>query len=177
MGSAMMLLLLAASAASLGFASASEQILPHGGEAEVKSSGKCPDKWVDASFVDMGCLFFNTTAGMTWDQASSTCQMGSNSALLEITSDLQMTFIQRELTVIEEFEGRHFQWWTAGTDVGINGQWIWIASLTAVEDFLWYGRFPSSHDDYNCMSLFWSHEFLGVNNPCDKTFYPICQLK
>merc|ERR1712168_629233 len=117
MGSAKMLLLLAA---SLGFASASSlQTLPHGGQAQQgKSNGNCPDKWVDATFVDMGCLYFNSSADMTFDDASSMCQMGSNSTLLAITSEMQMAFVQMELNVIADHEDASRYWWTAGTDVG-----------------------------------------------------------
>merc|ERR1712212_1073453 len=175
MGSAMMLLLLAA---SLALASASVASPSRGREAQGRSSGTCPDKWVDATFVDMGCLYFNSTESMTWDHASSMCQMGSNSTLLEIRTEMQMSFIKMELAVIEDHEDKHFAWWTAATDVGINGQWIWITSLTAVEDFMWYSGYPSSHDDYNCMYLSYSNdEYSGVNNPCDQKFFPICQLK
>merc|ERR1712018_155965 len=179
MGSATMLLLLCA---TLGFASASLGNLPRGVEAsqDKRVSGNCPDKWVDASFVDMGCLYFNTTAGMTWDDANSMCQMGSNSTLLEITSEMQKSFIQMELAVIEDHEDAHFYWWTAATDVGVNGQWIWIVSLTAVEDWMWYSSYPDSGpDNYNCMYLYYGHDdgMTGVTNPCDASFYPICQLK
>merc|ERR1712130_276775 len=169
MGSAMMFLLLAA---SFGFAFASVPSLPHG-----KSSGTCPDKWVDASFVDMGCLYFNTTEAMTWEHASTMCQMGSNSTLLEITSEMQMSFIQMELSMIEDHEDGHYSWWTAATDIGINRQWIWITSLTAVEDFMWTSGYPNSRDDYNCMFMYYSHQFLGINALCDDNRYPICQLK
>merc|ERR1712051_1161555 len=158
MGSATMLLLLAA---SLVLASASLPSLPHGGEAaQDKSTGNCPDKWVDATFVDMGCLYFNSTEALTWDDASSMCQMGSNSTLLEITTEMQLAFIQMELAVIEDHEDAHNFWWTAATDVGINGQWIWITSLTAVEDFMWFSGFPDSNDNLNCMYFDHAHEYL-----------------
>merc|ERR1712130_50616 len=176
MGSATMLLLLCA---TVGLASASLTNLPRGGEAskDTRLSGNCPDKWVDASFVDMGCLYFNTTAGMTWDNANSMCQMDANSTLLEITLEMQMSFIRMQLAVIEDHEDAHFFWWTAATDVGINGQWIWIVSLTAVEDWMWHPGQPNSHAEYNCMHLYYTVNYLGENTPCDQPFYPICQLK
>ena len=172
--SATMLLLLAA---SLALASASLPSLPRGGEAaQDKSTGNCPDKWVDATFVDMGCLYFNNAEALTWDDASSMCQMGSNSTLLEITTEMQLAFIQMELAVIEDHEDTNYTWWTAARDVEI-GQWIWITSLTAVEDFMWWTGYPSTADNYNCMYLHYSDEYLGVNAPCDNTCHPICQLK
>merc|ERR1712203_1342371 len=181
MGSATMLLLLAA---SLAFASASLPSLPRGGEAsQYKSTGSCPDEWVDATFVDMGCLYFNKAEAFTWDDASSMCQMGSNSTLLEITNEEQMSFIQMELAVIEDqgpYPGVHSPWWTAATDVGINGQWIWITSLTAVEDFVWSSDYPSYPDNYNCMYLSYfvlGNGYFGANYACDQEMHPICQFK
>ena len=172
--SAMMLLLLAA---CLALASASVASPPSGREAQGGSSGTCPDKWVDATFVDMGCLYFNTTEAMTWDHASSMCQMGSNSTLLEIRTEIQMAFIQMELSVIEDHEDANFHWWTAATDVGINGQWIWITSLTAVEDFFWYAGYPNGWGAENCANLHATSSYLGYNLACDNSFFPICQLK
>merc|ERR1711981_698502 len=154
MGSATMLLLLAA---SLAFASASLPSLPRGGEAsQDKSTSSCPDGWVDATLVDMGCLYFSkpSSPGLTWDDANSMCQMGSNSTLLEITNEEQMSFIRLELAVIDGGQGVYSPYWTAATDVGINGQWIWITSLTAVGDFVWLSGYPSANpDNYNCMFL------------------------
>merc|ERR1712018_974324 len=174
MGSATMLLLLAA---LLGFASASVEKLPPGGEAsqDTRASGTCPDKWVDATFVDEGCLYFNNTESMTWDDANSMCQMVSKSTLLEITSEMQLSFIQMELAVIEDIEGTNHRWWTAATDVGINGQWYWIASRADVEDFVWYTNQPSpSNADWNCMYLY-RYNYLGYSTICDNSRFPICQ--
>merc|ERR1712112_32428 len=101
---------------------------------------------------------------MTWDQASSMCQMGSNSALLEITSEMQMEFIQMEMgTGADDHPPPYYSWWIAGTDVGINGQWFWIASRTDVEDFVWASGFPNSKADDNCMCLTRDSSHLGEN--------------
>merc|ERR1711971_823304 len=172
MGSVMMLFLLAA---SLGFASASVASLPHGGEPSGRSSGNCPDKWVDASFVDLGCLYFNSTVSLIWDDANSLCQMGSNSTLLAIESEMQMAFIQMELQVIADHEGGSKYWWTAGTDAGINGQWVWATTYTAVEDYIWGSAYPDSTNYYNCLALHTSNDYLGRNYPCENPLFPICQ--
>merc|ERR1712004_912170 len=67
---------------------------------ETDTSGNCPDKWLDASFVEMGCLFFNNTLEVSWEEANGICQMNSNSTLVDIQSDMQMGFLQMELEVI-----------------------------------------------------------------------------
>merc|ERR1712107_639869 len=62
----------------------------HEGIQEV-SSGACPSGWVDASFVDMGCLFFNSTEALaSWDDSATMCQMATpNATLVEILTENQ----------------------------------------------------------------------------------------
>ena len=51
------------------------------------SQGPCPDGWVDGSFVDMGCLFFNTNEPMTWLESMRSCQLRhENASGVEIIS-------------------------------------------------------------------------------------------
>merc|ERR1712107_723328 len=85
----------------------------HEGIQEV-SSGACPSGWVDASFVDMGCLFFNSTEALaSWDDSATMCQMATpNATLVEILTENQMAFVQMEIELLEAHEGVHY-WWTA----------------------------------------------------------------
>merc|ERR1711963_1242335 len=111
-------------------------------ERKAGVSGNCPDKWYDASFVDMGCLFFNNTAAVTWEEANVICQKYSNSSLVEIHSEMQMNFLKMQLDEIASAEDVSRLWWTAGTDIGFEGQLIWITSLTKVEDYVWHPGHP-----------------------------------
>merc|ERR1712130_287623 len=156
MGSATMLLLLAA---TLCFASASLPILPRGVEF-------LQDK-----------IYFDSTEALDWDQAMSKCQMGSNSTLLEITTEMQMAFIQMNLDVISNHAGANYDWWTAGTDVGSNRQWIWASTHAVIDEYVWNSGGPSTTDNYNCLSLSPSYDYLGINTLCEQSLYPICQLK
>merc|ERR1711915_488033 len=171
MGIAKMIAILAASL--FGSASASMPALPQEevalmppGKARSVSSGNCQNGWVDASFVDMGCLYFNSSTHVSWDDAVSSCHVATpNSSLVEITTEIQMDFIQMELGVLADHEGpRH--WWTAATDVGINGKWFWAASLTLVEDYVWHAGYPSNTISKNCMMLHSSYK-SGYNQVCD----------
>ena len=50
-------------------------------------SGSCPEDWTDASFVDMGCLYFNNTERLDWMEANEYCQTRVpelNSSLVEL---------------------------------------------------------------------------------------------
>merc|ERR1712109_320119 len=116
-----------------------------------ETSATCPDKWLDASFVEMGCLFFNNTAAVDWEEANVICKEYSNATLVDIQSEMQMGFLQMELNVVEGIEGTKHNWWTAGTDVGIEGQWFWVTTLTEVGDFVWHSDDPNSGTAYNCL--------------------------
>ena len=168
-----------------GLASASvpvlsrEEVMSLRENAQDMSSGSCPEGWIDASFVKMGCLYFDSTAPLSsWDATSSMCQTATpNSTLVEITSEEQMAFIQMELDMLADHElPRH--WWTAGTDVGINGKWVWATSLTPVEDYVWAIGRPDQRDALNCLLLHADLGWAGFNYLCvSNVAYPICQLK
>ena len=63
-------------------------------------SGDCPHKWLDASFLEVGCLFFNDTAAVNWEEANMVCKKYSKSTLVDIQSEMQMGFLQMELDLI-----------------------------------------------------------------------------
>ena len=137
----------------LVFSIASASVFPHGQSdplSQVQDGGEtksnCPEKWLDASFVEMGCLFFNSTEGMTWEDANLACQRSSNSTSVVITSEIQMGFLQMELDVIANAEGTTHSWWTAGTDIWTNGpRWLWATTLADVEEYVWYESYPNSN--------------------------------
>merc|ERR1712156_1212662 len=133
-------------------------------------SGACPDKWLDASFMEMGCLFFNNTAAVDWEEANVVCKMTPNATLVDIQSEVQMGFLQMELNMVEGIEGAKHRWWTAGTDVGIEGQWFWVTTLTDVGDFVWYSNEPTVTTNDNCLSLY--NDYKGADYSCDNKFYP-----
>merc|ERR1712156_615982 len=119
---------------------------------EKKTSDACPEKWLDASFVEMGCLFFNNTApSADWEEANVICEKYSNATLVDIQSEMQMSFLQMELDVIANAEGTKHHWWTAGTDVGREGQWYWATTLTEVGDFVWKTSEPNNGITFNCL--------------------------
>merc|ERR1719341_2090136 len=145
--------------------------------SQSQETSNCPEKWLDASFVDMGCLFFNATEAITWEEANSICQR-SNSTLIDISTEVQMGFLQMELDVIANAEGAVHRWWTGGTDLGIEGRWIWATTLTAVEDFVWVDdSHPRSNLNWNCLAVHPSYGYLGYDDSCILTCFPICQMK
>ena len=144
-------------------------------ESEDISTATCPEKWIDASFVEMGCLLFNSTTTYTWDKANNYCQSHHNATLLEILTEMEMAFIQMEANVLGDHEGER-DWWTSGTDAGRQGVWMWASSYTPVDDFIWYTGEPNTNS-FNCLSLENIFNFLGEDDDCASTRYPICQIK
>ena len=61
-------------------------------ERKAGVSGNCPDKWFDASFIDMGCLFFNNTAAVNWEEANMVCKKYSKSTLVDIQSSFRWSW-------------------------------------------------------------------------------------
>ena len=146
-----------------------------GGEVVGRS---CPDKWVDASFVDMGCLMFYSNSSMTWEEANVYCQESHKATLVEFGTQEQLDFVRMELEVLEELNGPK-NWWTSGTDIGRDGIWYWASSLTHVADFVWDPQDNIVHGPFvNCLELFHgSNGYMGFDMICDDKEFPICQMK
>ena len=125
----------------------------------------------------MGCLLFNNTASMTWEEANIYCQDSENGTLLQIWSELQFDFIRMELAFIYD-HAQVQRWWTSGTDAGKEGTWRWAASLVPVGDFIWYSSEPNDGLNGNCLYLFHDHDFLGHDTGCSThNFAVICERK
>ena len=134
----------------------------------------CPISWVQADLVNLGCLLFNSTTAYTWEKAYGYCQSVENASLVEILTGEQLQFIQMELYVLEEQEGKNL-WWTGATDLGREGHWIWMGSLTPVDEFVWRSGYPSGGVTENCLYLNSGGSYEGYDNPCSILYYPICQ--
>ena len=85
--------------------------------------GPCPDGWLDASFVNMGCLLLESSSGelgnLTWSLAEDWCQ-DLGGALVEIKDEEQFEFLRLQLQLVEEEEGEERYWWTSGTDAEVD---------------------------------------------------------
>merc|ERR1712110_583830 len=167
---------------SVFFCSLSEASLQHVGEVVSKQaeevSGLCPDHWIDATLSGLGCLFFNSTAAVSWEEASSWCQHPDNNAsLVEIWSELQHDFIRSELMFLQD-NGVSNDWWTGGSDQGREGHWYWSGTLATVGDFIWQSGEPNSGTENNCLYLNDGGAFFGYDNSCSVfDAYFICQKK
>lgn len=134
--------------------------------------GDCPDGWLDASFVDLGCLLFQHEDRSWWDNLMN-CRE-KNSYLLEVFTEPQLDFIRLELQV---YEGQYGQkaWYVGASDEFEEGNWYWITSWQPVDQFNWASNQPSSA---NYLCYYYADEYLA--HACQGGSYntgSICQMK
>ena len=137
---------------------------------------RCPDHWIDATATGLGCLYFNSSEKVTWEEAADFCQAPENDAsLIEIWSEVQLDFVKSKLMFLQD-NGVDEDWWTGGTDLGSEGHWYWAESGAPVGDFIWDFLQPMFGDRNNCLGL-GSGGFRGYDFRCGVSVYFICQKK
>ena len=83
----------------------------------------CPNGWLDARILNMGCLNFNGTKSMAWNDAQDFCHsLNINSHLVEIFSEEQQQFMVIQALLYEEYSGKARNWWIGLTDEESEGQ-------------------------------------------------------
>jgi len=142
---------------------------------EDESRSNCPDGWLDATYLGIGCLLFNSSTGYTWDQAIDFCY-SQEGDLVEIRNSQEMEFVISYLLTLETHETA-YDWWTAGMDAGREGRWIWPSSLSIVESYVWDAGEPDGGSKQNCLCLPSTYSYKGHDCDCDVSRRLICQKK
>ena len=62
-------------------------------------SSACDPGWTDASFVDMGCLFFDTEPRHYWE-AAEFCTWERKAGMMELVTREQLEYINLQLQVL-----------------------------------------------------------------------------
>merc|ERR1712179_13670 len=148
-------------------------------QSEEETRGSCPDGWLDTTLFGgtMGCLLFDSSNSYTWDKANQFCY-SQGGELVEIRHLQEMEFVISYLKMLETHETA-YSWWTAGTDAGREGRWVWPSSLATVESYVWYAGEPNSGVAYNCLKLYSPspYSYKGLDYDCASALKPICQKK
>ena len=133
--------------------------------------------WTDVlePFVDMGCLFFEETDTFSWDLAGAFCQEEQDGTLVEVLNVDQLDFLVMQLGILAAHGGGTW-WWLGATDTSREGDWVWMASLSPVEQFVWYVNNPNDRTSSSCMTMYSTHG-SAQDASCQTTFKPICQKK
>merc|ERR1712002_646224 len=136
------------------------------------TNSTCPSGWFNMSSVGMGCLLFYHSETYTWSEASKYCH-SQGAFLVEILSSSQLEFVTAFLDGLDNMIGAR-NWWTAGSDFGVEGEWRWMVSLQPVESFVWSSGQPNDGEDASCLALrYW--DYMGYDDDCNSEFNPICQ--
>ena len=80
-------------------------------------STACEPGWTDASFVDMGCLLFDSEPRHYWE-ANEFCVWDRKAGMVELDTREQMEYISLQLQLLEMQMGQQFTWWAGGSDLG-----------------------------------------------------------
>ena len=100
-------------------------------------ASKCPRGWFDATYLNMGCLSFNASQPMAWNEAEDFCKSVNNSHLVEIFNSEQQEFMVMKLYEFVELTGQENTWWIGLTDEGSEGIWYWAHSHKVAEYTSW----------------------------------------
>ena len=130
---------------------------------------QCPESWIYARHLKLGCLLHHQE-GMSWFDATKFCKNQFNAHLIEIHTKAQFDF------AVDQFKAS--SWWSGGTDVFREGDWIWSHSLLPVPDFVWNSGQPDNSSinlDYLCFNT-GSRQF---GSDCSSSYdrgFPVCQI-
>ena len=129
---------------------------------------------MDASFVDLGCLYFKNQPMNYWE-ANVYCQ-DRGSHLVEVGTTEMMEFLVMEMEVWEDHDGEDSFWWSGGTDIGREGDWYWQHSLFDVGSFIWGNQQPENSTEKNYLCFTKDFAYMGSACDTDSTdTNPICQ--
>ena len=145
-----------------------------GATVDYDGRSSCPVGWLDATYVDMGCVIFSNSTYMTWLEANVYCQRYENGQLLEIHDELQLDFLLMETNNFADYD-EYRVWWIGGTDIDHEGKWTWESSGLPIKDFIWSSKQPDGGTDQNCLDLEYTN-YLAHDTRCNNLYYPICQF-
>merc|ERR1712227_510952 len=143
---------------------------------------ECPDDWFDAG--SLGCYkFLEGKVNLTWVEAQLACEQ-QGGYLAEPYSQLQMEFLG-ELAVLEGgFTGIGF-WYIGLTDLGREGEWMWIHNQADVKDEMWNMNKPNnkSRNSDDCVVMVlrnnlvnWEDHSCIAPDVSHHTVAPVCQI-
>merc|ERR1711875_14595 len=139
--------------------------------SQVHGLDTCPDGWMEAHGVDMGCLFFSHPKDhRSHDDAKAYCVEKHEEAFLHLA-----------LQIMEEGSGVHeTTWWNGATNGGVDGgPWYWEGTgETLIEDGMWGTWQPGEPQDGegSCAVMESRKGFTWRATPCAMLASFICQI-
>eukprot|EP00090_Calanus_glacialis_P022791 TRINITY_DN35102_c0_g1_i1.p1 TRINITY_DN35102_c0_g1~~TRINITY_DN35102_c0_g1_i1.p1 ORF type:complete len:160 (+),score=38.34 TRINITY_DN35102_c0_g1_i1:1-480(+) len=146
-----------------------------GSTTRTSTATPCSAGWFDGNPYNLGCVQFNGTTALTWDNAQEFCHTQEESNLVEIFNQDQQDFLKLMAEQLEIFTGDKRHWWIGATDVAYEGRWIWPHKLETVDYAAWYGAEPNSGPTNNYAIMNYGADFMWTDQTEVSTYYPICQ--
>merc|ERR1711892_1092335 len=157
----------------------------HGFETK---QGNCPEGWIDASEVELGCLWADVEEpNLSEPDSMSACERAGGE-MVEILNMDQMTFLQDYLTQVEQQslagqDGNVF-WWIGLNDIEEEGDFVWPISGVVANYTNWFEVFDESYPDpeheFNCVQMISAEysDLVWITLPCEDTdsTYHVCQI-
>ena len=136
---------------------------------------ECSQGWLDFYRVGLGCLYFDTTQTLTWNDAQEFCHSQEESYLLEVLDEDQNHDIVMMCFQIAQVTQETRNWWMGLTDISFEDRWFWPHSLQPVDYSNWHGNEPNNGETYNYayMDHTYDYEWIDTNEGDKK--YTICQ--
>jgi len=143
---------------------------------------ECPADWFDAG--SLGCFrFLEGRVNLTWVEAQLACEQ-SGGFLAEPTSQTQIEFLS-ELAILEgSFTGIGF-WYIGLTDLGREGDWMWMHGKYDLDDNLWKENRPNnkSRNSDDCVvmvlrsnEVYWEDHSCLAPDVSHHEVAPVCQV-
>ena len=146
------------------------------------ATADCGEGWlgdegwmVEGEVVNMGCLWFEPTQ-MNIQDAVEFCTTNKSSRLVEIYTQLQMTFLQTKMKALNTsiFPTKYF--WTGATDEKNEYQWLWRSNDIGVEAFVWYSGYGyNNHASRDDMLIQSNYNYQGLAQSGTSRYPFICQ--
>merc|ERR1712136_107424 len=99
---------------------------------------------------DNGCFLFDLSNTMDWEDAQVYCEDLGGYLPENIDSELE-EILEEEIRLISG--GSLVYSWLGATDIGNEGEWVWIHSGTKVSEFFWEADQPKGINFYNCLAM------------------------
>ena len=144
----------------------------------VLAANDCPLMWTDATHAGLGCLFFETSQNMTWEEAQVFCTtLHLGSYLVEIKNEKHQDYLEMKMYEIDEITESKRDWWIGLTDKDSEGHWLWFHSGKEATYTHWVEGEPKPGKllTYAYMSRGMTHKGQWHVTTAENSKFPICQ--
>ncbi|CAC5363128.1 unnamed protein product [Mytilus coruscus] len=132
---------------------------------KLEDSLSCQKEWFN---YESKCYYFGGVI-TTWNDAKLTCE-SYGSMMVEVKSNCENDFLKTKAATYKA------SYWLGGTDIKIEGIWIWSSSQTEVTFSDWnVGNPNNANDNEHCLGMNYGAELKWNDYPCSGKLRTICE--